>query len=609
MRKLLATIKKTRRYLPRLTRIAHWHLKNDRLVQMVLAFIILIELPILVSTFPTLTIDLPMIETATNSRDILITVIQSLAQILGLVGALVLITFQLHRSSFHAIAMKSLFDRGIIRDSFFFYLFSISYSLLGLLVLNDVPQTSDLVFVLISTLLFVVALFLLVPLIKKVYSYSGAAEQADDQLSMLQYDHLRVLAHYKINQQRDYWDHMAHNPIVVVTNATVVSMIEGDDLGVSQVIAVVNQHLFEKFKKTSDPRQLLNAFIHFYESVALQSIRSEKEVIQDLIVETIKEIHHYAAVHQFSWEKLTEFNRFIEDTLSLATKKSASGYITQLSHTLQFINEWHLEHNCPAPDELLEHDGGTLNIADLSPGERTSEALQWRHITHDYMRMMFAIAEQAINQSQPRLATHFSHSLARIADKTIGFDHLTDEMKGRIIGWAYYYSATINKRIIDFQQWDLVTLPFPFEEHSIDRALNTQAEFSKKMLQQYSESLLDVCRGNVIDTFQLNQYGAFGRGLTRSLGDKLHRQAFKYVLMTFNEMRKIIEKGEQIKDSNDIYIELHKQVESLKNWLKNNNGTTNQIRWVNRELKKFNTELLKKVGGEKYTIDWQDRIR
>jgi len=507
--------------------------------------------------------------------------------------------------------MKQLLDKGIILYTFLFYVYSIAYSLFALFLLNRFPDYTDLKYTQISALLFLTALYLLIPLIKEVYFFSKASEQVKNKLKQVRFHGLRLFQYYdRMLLNRNYWKVLENHPLVQITDGAIGSLGEGDITGTCQAIVEVNNYLFEYLGKAVDRRGTINAFLYFYRHLSQEAIVKKNQRVLSLILNSIEDMHFLAAGKQFLWSELIELNRFIEEFLGACLRNSLDSVVNEGAYVLQFINEKHLEKNCPLPKELLDFDGGTLKIKDLPKNRGHDKALQWRQVGREYIRIMASVAEEAINQSRSSIACNYSRAFISLVNKVIELNNLSDEMKRQIAGYAYYHARDITERILKFNLWDLSKLPFPFDEFQIDRALATKAEYSKELLLQYSEAIITLAKYKVLDSFYLNEYGAFGRGLTRKLEeDAIYRQSFKLVIDTLEKVRQIVANQNSVPGGENIYSEVYKQTLSLKNWLKSQKAKKKYFVWINKKLRKFDKRLVGKMKSKRYSNNWPDRIR
>jgi hypothetical protein len=332
-----------------------------------------------------------------------------------------------------------------------------------------------------------------------------------------------------------------------------------------------------------------------------------------IILYAIKQIHYYSAEKKLLWHELSELKEFTGELILSCLRNSLDTVVSEGAYTIEFINIAYLEKNIPTPDELLDYDGGNLKIKDLPKDRGHDNDLQWNHVSSDYIRMMAGIAEEAIKNSKPSIASSYSRGLISLSDKVFEMSHLSDGMKKRIVGLAYYHAYDITEKLLKFNVWHFDKLPFPFSEFSIDRALELKAEYSKDLLLRYSEAFILLTNHQAIDRHYLNDLGTLGRSLTRKLSeDKHYRQSFKVILKTFSAIRKVIKTQQPRLGNENLYTELYDQLLSLKSWLLGQKGSKIHLkclRWVETELNKFDKHLIKKSSRRKYSSDWPESIR
>jgi hypothetical protein len=538
-----------------------------------ITIIFLIVLLLTISPCPSF--HLPILNLRSNSKEILTTLIQSLSQILGIVAALVLIAFQVQRRTFGGKALEKFVRDGVLRDLFLFYILSIIYSFLGLITLYNPLTDINYRFLIFSSFLFLLCIAILYPSLLKIFDNLLAKKQVSDLLQNLHIGAIQQLSRAPRHALilSEFLKILEENPLYVIAEAVTAAIREKDNTSVRYVISDVSKKLVTLLESHPwERREIIMAFLFVYKQIIHEAIAERNTSILLLMVETFQEMHRYFAEKKFKWHEMIEFDEALEQLLSDSLEAGFDDVVSRGIYAVEFIMELHLQKNTPSADEFFEMDGGNIPTSKL-PRDDHEKALQWKHISHDYISMLGTITENAIYSKRVSVISSRLRSFIWISGKTFELSNISEKMKGRIIGWAYYLAKDQSIRSIDQGLWRKMKVPSPFDEFQIRQFLDRKSELANKALMIYSEFIIELARKGELDRFELNEYGALGRGLMRDLNkDGIYREVLQYILSVFNEIRVILEK-ETTRDGKRVYHELHKQLESFVKWAEEHQKT------------------------------------
>lgn len=198
------------------------------------------------------------------------------------------------------------------------------------------------------------------------------------------------------------------------------------------------------------------------------------------------------------------------------------------------------------------------------------KSLQWENVTHTYLRILNNLSEKAIESKRGQVIWAALHNFPDLISTIAGMN-LGDKQKGEIINWCSYYAKSLAVKCADKGLYGDILVLTPFRYLDTKRVLGKDTAYSKRVLLDFCETLIELAQREVFDTFAFNELGATGRGVVEELDESpFYKEAVILICKTFDRIREEIEKSQKA-EKDRAYPEAFKQVESLKRWMQSKN--------------------------------------
>lgn len=505
---------------------------------------------------------------------LLSTIIGSLAAILGIVIAVMLVAFEILRKTYSAYAFKSFFQDNQLKEIFSIYVSTIIVSVLTLSSLSDPLNSRDINLIYLSLILFVGSLIILFPYSQKIIGSTQSKKRIEDILEKIDgaaIRFFRLQTHSMITPVFDdgkgHYDVVTSiiekNPIYILREVAVQSL-KNDDLIIPRfILAESTRKLLDILKNVDEcdkARDTINVFLIIIRGIANQAIKSRQEGILYAILGVIEGIHSFCAENKLPWYVVIELNNALVEIIEETIKSDLTNISEYGLHTIERIMKAHLEKNTPSEDEIW-----TLHIYSNEKVQHdTNKSLQWQDVSDRYIRMVSNLTETAIGLQKSEVVNTGLSALENIASEAMNLD-LGDRQKTPIIRWCYYH---IEKSILKSVEEGLYSKgairPNFF---GMDGALEKKAKFSNIPLITFSKILIQLAERNLLDSFMLNDLGTLGRGLiTKVEENTIYKDSVLYIIKVFDKIKNITENN-LTEENKQIYVEIHTELNSFIRWM------------------------------------------
>jgi hypothetical protein len=303
-----------------------------------------------------------------------------------------------------------------------------------------------------------------------------------------------------------------------------------------------------------DKQKILVPFIYFFRNLTSESIRRGTDDVLIEILWMVQMINMFCAEEKLEWQILDDLNEFLEDLLLRSLKNDLTRVVKFGFYSLADILFNHLGLIGPNQENETKDD-------ELKENEPQAE---WQQISDDCAWILGNVIRKAIelNNMQVafngikeflKIAHQISESKFSVSNKEWAIKSFYSEFKHFLLKCTESESF---KEAIENQGFMLSL--------TILQILDKNEKYSKLPLIYYSETLIELTEKCQVDSFLLNQLGSIARGFIPNIGDpKIHEEAIIYICRVFNKMREIIERKKN-KECKDLYSELFKQLDYLK---------------------------------------------
>jgi hypothetical protein len=137
----------------------------------------------------------------------------------------------------------------------------------------------------------------------------------------------------------------------------------------------------------------------------------------------------------------------------------------------------------------------------------------------------------------------------------------------------------------------------------MDRSSGSRAD--KALLKEWASTLIEVGCLDRLEGFELNDLGTCGRGLARHVSESTFAQeAMMFIAQTFDRLRQQVDGQAGLKPKR-LYLEIHTQVTSLREWLKQNKVPVQAVDdKISEVLASFTLSESIKAELQRYEVTW-----
>lgn len=495
-------------------------------------------------------------------------IIGSLAAIMGIVIAVMLVAFEILRKTYSTYAFKSFFQNKHLKELFSLYISTIIISVLTLVSLSDPLSSRDINLIYFSLLLFVGSLLILFPYSQQIISSTQSKKRIKDVIERIdekEIEFFRLQNYLMVTPVLDDGDYdvgtplIEENPIFILSEVSVRALKDDDRIIPRFILAESTKKLLTILKNVenyNEARKTINVFLSIYKNTANHATKSRQEVILHAILGAFEGIHSFCAENKLPWNVVIELNDALVEIIEETIKNDLINVSQHGLYTIGRIMKMHLEKNIPYEDEIWIWSDETAQ-------QDPDKDLQWVEVHDRYIQMVSDLAETAIDVKKSEVVSTGLLVLENMASEVMHLD-LGDLQKTSIIRWCYYYVKKLVLKCVDDGLYSERTFrPNYFATYGT--ALEKRAKYSNIPLTTFSDILIQLAQRKSLNRLILNDLVIFGRGSSFDKIDKdvIYKDSILFIIRTFNKIKKIV--GKDLNEENkQIYIEINKQLNSFR---------------------------------------------
>ena len=512
------------------------------------------------------------IDSETGSN-ILTVVIGSLASILGVLIAIVLVAFNIMRKYYNAYAFKTFLKDRNLNSLVTIYVTTIILSFLTLIFISDVETTLFKMF--ISCVgLFIISMIILFPLSQRIISSTQSKERISDIVEKINPDTIKVLRYGKeIMPSYDLTD-IDENPIFVLNDLAIRTLNDNDWLTSifileeieNKLLATLREIIKQKADKHSknskqEIRETINVFLIIVKTIAYHAIELQQEGVLRNVIVFIESLHHFRAKNQAAWYDVIELNYFIGNLLELFLDSKLE-YICRMGirmNTRIMIN--YITFKLPKEEEIFDlvyNKDKKIKHKDF----KTDYSLEWHHISMEYTKIISQITTNAVKLHEDEIVDEGMNSLVDIISKIIPMD-IGDNQKLQLVRRTCWEIHELTK----LRSNEGVGSNFYVHTLSIElkKGIELGEELFKQLMFTYTYIHIILAKNKKLDWFDITELRVAGEEFKRCPSKSpLCKKSLVCIVKLFDKIREIIE-GD-IEKNELTYITLFEQVNLIKDW-------------------------------------------
>jgi len=498
-----------------------------------------------------------------NILTILTIIPTALASILGALVAILLVSYEILRKTYASYAFKELFQSGKLKSLFTLYISTILISIVA------ITKKENIFLSCLSVSLFSFCIIMLYPLFKSVLDTSASKikiKKIIDEITFTNINKISRMSRALIDPpiQLNYQIKMIEeHPIFELKEITIRAIKNYEKITLRVIFSESTIKLLNLLKENDgsyDNRNIINTFLTILNNAIDQAIEQKEEEILDTVLIEIEEIHKFCAKNNILWDDVIELNETLDNLLEKSVENGFNEIVFRGIFTVKRILFMHLLENVPTENKLsLLHLGKKIK-KDIS--DNYKEEIQWEMVSTTYLGMLSNVVKKSIKLKKEQLIFTCINCFSNIASEIMSLS-LGNFQKKDVISTCYYYIETY---ILECAENRIKITPFAFNYSVIERALENNTVYSKIPLIRFAETLIQLSKKGVLSFDILNMLGTLGRVIVRKInGNVIYEEALIFICETFNQIRLALEKNNKL-ISEDIFLELFIQAESIKKW-------------------------------------------
>ena len=512
----------------------------------------------------------------------------SLAAILGIVVAILLVVLEVLRRTYASYALKEFFQSKQLKRLFVLYISTILISTVGVANVKEPLSSRNINILYLSMALFVTCMIILYPHFRTILFSTGSKRRIRKIAAMINYQDVWSLTRrHAQTPASDYISAIEENPIFVLSEVAIRTIKEGDRITPKVVLMESTQKLLSmigEIDNAQEKRGFINAFSIIIRNSAKQAILERQGGTLRTVLDIIEDVHTYSAANKLPYYTLYEIDELLGEILKEAIQSDFDEIAREGMWLIKRVAQKHLKANVPEESEIYLLQIRKDRKTDVP--HDTDKDLQWEHVSSAYIGMLGRLTEEAIELKKGYLAATGMRCFPSLASEINNYG-LGPLQKEDIVRWCYYYAKKLTLKCADEGLYGKVLMLSPFEASSINRILEKRADFSKEPLLAFGETLVQLAQKTPLDRYTLNNLGAIGRGCVNKVDNgNIFTEALLYICRVFDKIREILE-TENIPENRNAYVEASQQVKSLVKWFESKD----------KHNKRIEEELAKVIGN------------
>jgi len=547
------------------------------------------------------------IDNSQNALSIMLAIAGILSSILGILVALLLVTFDMLRKYFYNYAYHELFRKDKFRALFFLYIASIVFPIITALDINDSLTSRNINCIYGSMLLFIISIIALYPMSKSILTSSISPAKINKLAESISTATLSQIRNYSYDIRFGYGIlDIDKNPLHVLKEIALKNIDEGEIELSIKIMKESSSRLMDIIQNepsNDKKREYLEEYVYILSPVMRRALKNQSNSLMLTLLSILKQINDYSATNKLPWAVLVSTNKLlrelVEGLIDMDMPKIALYALLDIKE--MFLLQ--LKHNIPEEHDIMMQNMQKYDET-TKPKFDSDKNSQWMSISTEYISILRSAIIRAISHKD---TSSFSQGLLGLYGIILNVQQMPmGEMQVfDIIGNCYYSIAEVIKEALKADLFNKNYDYFPIGSYVVMGALDRDAKYSKYVLIQYCSIILIFSKMNMLSRTIINETGTIGRRcIDKCKSNKLYVEAVLFICDVFDRIINELEGNESIENRLN-YIEIFNQVNSFIKWNDKKNCEDQKILLKSANLlKKFNKISDYKEFFSKSEIRW-----
>lgn len=219
----------------------------------------------------------------------------SLANILGIIGAVLLVAFELNRKAFSNYAFREFFKVKELRYLFQIYIPTILFTVISVSTVQNSLTVRNLNLAYLSLLLFSISIIILLPLLKAILASTNSKDKISKIVNEINLQNIEELTKdYNIDEVTNFFTQIEANPIYCLNEISICNIRSGDKI-ITRIVVYESLNMLYKLLISHNGQMveetIINGFIIIYKNSAFEAILQKDEGTLATIIDIIYKLH------------------------------------------------------------------------------------------------------------------------------------------------------------------------------------------------------------------------------------------------------------------------------------------------------------------------------
>lgn len=500
---------------------------------------------------------------AVDARNFFALLLTTSAAFLGILVAALLLTFQLiGKEAKRRKEGNILHNRWVISFSCLAAFLVIS-SICCYVAIPDFKADNDLTLGYYLLYVFIVFLLSIFPLLRVLLHQTNTVAKAQAMIGLLTVDDFAATkdAYYK-----GKWMAAGELRLSQIRDELLYAIRDNDNTALHTLLTGLTEraiHLITSKTSREDCESVIEGFLIVWKDAEAAASASGGSAFYEIVSNCVVVIYRYAATQKIPLLYFKDLKYYFQDLAENLARKKGIIHLRQVIDTLSISLRIHLQHNCPAENNL-QH----LLKLFLQPGGAYSsnDEIQWEEV-HGFIYDISRIQQLAIDHGLKDLYISARRSLVMLAKY---IEH------GDYKGLGKYQRAYLLHEIITLgllfnadKALEAGLFEDTLETYRLDGSLvadivTNDPVAAPRIFKSIGDHLINARRNFRLNEWMtMNEFGVIPRHTAKQyLANNSVRQATQYVFEVFKVMKSEMEAG-QVPAEKKIYDEVKRQLEAL----------------------------------------------
>ncbi|BAU54475.1 hypothetical protein [Mucilaginibacter gotjawali] len=502
---------------------------------------------------------------AITPHDLFGLMISSIASIIGIVIAVILLAFDITKREFIRSKEDILSNTTVkwIVSLFTFILLCSVLSFIQIKSFNEVSTLTIGYYLIFLYFAFIAGLF---PAIRNILAITDSFKRTFNEINALSIENIHEVLRL---QFENFSFNDSNKRLIRIRQQLIIFIREHDYESYTNILLALNEKAIELINKGASRRRthnVVDALCFLWESAHNEALRVQNIQYFNTVWECVEQLYEYAATKAIPLMYFQELDFYVSNYISFLKRNNLNEPLYKGVYVLSKSFERNLTLNCPTQDKindlywLYENNDNMPHFVD--------ESIQWDHIT-GFIMDLFSIQSDSIDLADRELFSSCSSELRHLKSTIINgeYKHLGPYQEAYLLEHILRTRIENEEKALKQNKFEMLLSSFDMESADMAKFARGEKLYLQNIMTMFSDFTIKLQYKELLFPETLNVWAAIARHLSESYFENaVCKRTFDYVVETMIFLKSYIEQH-QLSSSQRIYNEIHNQIQSLKRYL------------------------------------------